>query len=161
MAQFDAFLKLDGVKGESQDDKHKNEIDILSWSWNLTNTGTGHVGGGGGAGKVKVGDLHITKRADSASPILFKNCATGTHIKSGILVVRKAGGTALEYLKLELTQILVSSITASTDEELPMLTEEVELNFATFKIHYTPQDEKGAGGATVDFSWDIAKNKAA
>jgi type VI secretion system secreted protein Hcp len=161
MAQFDAFLKLDGIKGESQDDKHKGEIDITSWSWNLTNTGTGHYGGGGGAGKVKVGDLVITKRIDSASPILFLNCATGTHIKTGTLVMRKAGGKALEYLKIELTQILVAKITSETDPELPMVTEEVELNFATFKIHYTPQDEKGAGGATVDAGYSMITNKAA
>ena len=29
----DAFLKLDGIDGESQDKEHKGEIDILAWSW--------------------------------------------------------------------------------------------------------------------------------
>src|ERR1035438_7173422 len=32
MALFDAFLKLDGIKGESADAKHKGEIDIYSFS---------------------------------------------------------------------------------------------------------------------------------
>lgn len=27
----DIFLKIDDVKGESRDDKHKDEIDVLSW----------------------------------------------------------------------------------------------------------------------------------
>lgn len=161
MAQFDAFLKLEGVKGESRDSKHEKEIDILSWTWNFTNQGTGHYGGGLGAGKVQVGDLHIKKRTDSSSPILIKHCAHGTHIKSGTLVVRKAGGNPLEYWKVDLADILVSSVTPYTDDNSPMLLEDVSLNFAEFHIHYTPQDEKGAGGATVDFGYNIAQNKAA
>ena len=37
---FDAFLKLDGVKGESFDNTHKGEIDILSFSWGVSQTST-------------------------------------------------------------------------------------------------------------------------
>ena len=29
----DIFLKIDGVKGESQVKGHKDEIEVLSWSW--------------------------------------------------------------------------------------------------------------------------------
>src|SRR5437016_2408814 len=46
MAIADYFLKLDGIEGEAQDSKHKNEIDLESWSWGETQTGT-HVAGGG------------------------------------------------------------------------------------------------------------------
>jgi len=35
MAQIDMFLKLDGIKGESQDHKHKDEIHIESFSWGM------------------------------------------------------------------------------------------------------------------------------
>ena len=31
-----SFWKLDGIKGESKDDKHKDEIDVLSWSWGMS-----------------------------------------------------------------------------------------------------------------------------
>ena len=31
----DMFLKIDGIKGESKDSKHKDEIDVLAWSWGL------------------------------------------------------------------------------------------------------------------------------
>ncbi len=161
MAQVDAFLKLDGIKGESQDEKHKSEIDILSWSWTLNNSGSAHYGAGMGAGKVQVGDIHITKRVDTSSAILLKCCSTGEHIKSGTLVVRKAGGAkALEYFKVDLDRILVSSIRPSSDPSSPDLMEDVALNFGSFKVTYTPQDDKGAGGATVDFAYDITKNKA-
>ena len=29
----DYFLKIDGIDGESQDDKHKDWIEVLSFSW--------------------------------------------------------------------------------------------------------------------------------
>ena len=36
MAQVDYFLKIDGVDGESGDDKHKGEIEVESFSWGET-----------------------------------------------------------------------------------------------------------------------------
>ncbi|HEY0303137.1 MAG TPA: type VI secretion system tube protein Hcp [Rhizomicrobium sp.] len=159
MAEVDAFLKLDGIKGEAADAKHSGEIAVLKWDWSLTNTGSAHYGQGMGAGKVQIGDIHILKRVDTSSPILVKACTTGQHIASGKLTVRKSGGTALEYFKVDLTGILVSSVRPWSDPNNPVLMEDIALNFATFKLTYTPQDEKGAGGATVDFGYDIQKNK--
>lgn len=49
---LDMFIKIDGIKGESTDDKHKDEIDVLSWSWGMSQSGTVHTTGGSGAGKV-------------------------------------------------------------------------------------------------------------
>lgn len=163
MSQVDAFLKLDGIKGESKDAKHKDEIEILNWHWGLTNTGSAHFGGGMGAGKVQVGDIHLIKRVDTSSPVMMKACATGKHIASGMLTVRKSGGenNQLEYFKVELKDILVSSINASSSEGSPWLSEEIALNFAEFKVTYTPQDERGGGGAQVEFGYNIAQNKSA
>ena len=109
MALFDAFLKLDGIKGESADAKHKGEIDIESFSWGLTQTAVSATGGGGGAGKVHISDIAVTKKTDASSPLLMLNCANGAHIKEATFVVRKAGGEQLEYLKIKLTDVLVSS----------------------------------------------------
>src|SRR6478609_2866958 len=100
---FDAFLKLDGIDGESTDDKHKNEIEVLSYSWGLTQSSSGDSGGGGGAGKATFQDLHFVSHLSKASPMLFLKCATGQHIKEGLITVRKAGGGQLEYLKITLT----------------------------------------------------------
>jgi len=92
VALFDAFLKLDGIKGESADAKHKGEIDIESFSWGMSQTGVSATGGGGGAGRVKVHDISFVKRTDASSPLLMLNCANGAHIKEANFVVRKAGG---------------------------------------------------------------------
>ena len=37
----DMFLKIDGIPGESTDDRHKDEIDILSYAWGESQPGTG------------------------------------------------------------------------------------------------------------------------
>ena len=37
----DIFAKIGDIKGESLDDKHKDEIEVLSWSWGVTNAGEG------------------------------------------------------------------------------------------------------------------------
>src|SRR6058998_1960135 len=105
----DMFLKLDGIKGESKDHKHGGEIHIESFSWGLTQTGAHASGGGGGAGKVSVQDLSISKLADKSSAALFLHCANGKHIPHGLITVRKAGEKPVEYLKIKVTDILVSS----------------------------------------------------
>src|SRR5689334_6431730 len=133
----DMFIKIGDVKGESTDDKHKGEIDVLSWSWGATQAGTSGIGGGGGAGKVQLQDLTITKYIDKASPTLFKMCCDGTHIPSTVLVVRKAGGTALEYLKITLDTAIVTSITTGGSGGQDRLTENITLNFAKIKMDYT------------------------
>ena len=90
----DYFLKLEGIKGESKDAKHKDEIDLLSFSWGATQQGTHAGGGGGGAGKVSFQDFHFVMKMSKASPLLLQAVATGKHIKQADLVARKAGGKA-------------------------------------------------------------------
>jgi type VI secretion system secreted protein Hcp len=161
MALFDAFLKLDGIKGESADAKHKGEIDISSFSWGASQTGVSATGGGGGAGKVHFQDIHFVKKTDASSPLLMLNCANGAHIKEGNFVVRKAGGTQLEYLKIKLTDILVSSFKdhgSISGGDIP--TESVTLNFAKVEYSYQPQGSDGkAQGGPILAGWDVKANQ--
>src|SRR5664279_5125033 len=73
----DFFLKIDGIKGESMDSTHKDEIDLQSWSWGETQTGSHAFGGGGGSGKVSMQDFHFVMNANLASPKLLLACASG------------------------------------------------------------------------------------
>jgi type VI secretion system secreted protein Hcp len=155
----DMFLKLEGVDGESKDDSHKKEIDVLAWSWGASQSGTGHTGGGSGAGKVSVQDVSVTKYVDSASHLLLLDCCNGQHIKKGTLVVRKAGATPLEYIKLTMEDIIVSGIHSGGSGGEDRLTETITLNFSKFKYEYTPQKADGSGDGTKETGWDIAANK--
>jgi type VI secretion system secreted protein Hcp len=153
------FIKLDDIKGESVDDKHKGEIDILSWSWGVAQTGTAHGGGGSGAGKGQVNDLTFTKQVDRSSPLLFQLCCSGTPLKKGLLTCCKAGGKALEYIKIGMDQVMVTSVTIGGDVGGDVINETVTLNFATMNYEYVPQKADGSGEASVSKGWDIAGNK--
>ena len=156
----DMYLKIDGIKGESQDDKHKDEIDVLSWSWGVTQSGSMHTGGGGGSGKAIFNDMSITKYVDAASPSLIKTCSTGEHLKEALLVVRKAGKDQQEYLKYILTDCLISSVSTGGSGGEDRLTENISINFAKFKVEYRPQNKDGTLGGVLPFTYSIEKNKA-
>jgi type VI secretion system secreted protein Hcp len=157
MAQADMFLKLTNIKGESVDAKHPNEIEVLSWSFGASQTGSAHSGTGSGTGKVAIQDLTVTHYVDSASTDLLKHLTNGKHIDEGLLVVRKAGGTAVEYLKIKMEQVMVTHISNGGGAGQDRITENVTLNFRKFTQSYTPQDEKGSPRPSSDFTWDIAK----
>ena len=154
----DMFLMLDGIKGESADSKHKGEIDIESFSWGMAQTGSGHRGSGSGSGKVDVNDISIVKVVDKSSPSLMLACANGKHIPKGKITVRKAGENPLDYLTIDLENILVSNYQASHATSADTPTESLTLNFVKVKLEYWTQTDKGAKGENANFSWDVAKN---
>lgn len=156
----DMFLKLDGIDGEAQDDKHKKEIDVLAWSWGSSQSGTTHMGQGGGGGKANIQDLSFTHYIDSSTHNLLQRVFDGKHIKEGTLVVRKAGGTPLEYLTVKMEDIMVTSVSTGGSGGEDRLTENVTLNFSKVQLIYKPQKEDGSADADKIAGWDIAENKA-
>lgn len=158
MALVDYFLKIDGIPGESQDAKHKDEIQVLSFSFGESQAGTMAFGGGGGAGKVQMQDFHFMMNVNKSSPTLFLRCATGEHIKSATLTARKAGKDQQDYLKVTLTDILVSSFQTNGDAHANSLpVDAVSLNFATVEIEYKPQNVDGSLGGAVKVKYDLKR----
>ncbi|MBS1825240.1 MAG: type VI secretion system tube protein Hcp [Acidobacteria bacterium] len=160
MAAVDYFLKFEGIDGESHDSKHKNEIDLESWSWGETNTGTGHSGGGHGAGKVVMQDLHFVSKFQKSSPKLMLACACGEHINKATLVCRRAGTEQQEYLKIVLTDVLVSSYQvggSSHGDVVP--TDQFSLNYAKIEFDYKPQKQDGTLDSSVKAGYNIKENK--
>lgn len=157
----DIFIKLDGINGESKDDKHKGEIDVFAYDLKVDQEGTRHVGSGGGAGKATFDDLTIFAQVDTSTTDLFQCCASGKHITNGVLTLRKAGDKPLEFLIVTLHDIIVSSVkfhAPNSDEPRHLV--EVKLNYAKIKIKYYPQADSGAAGVSTEGGWDIAANKA-
>ena len=155
----DMFLNIEGeIEGEAQDAKHKNEIDILAWSWGMSQSGSFHMGGGGGSGKANFQDLSVTKWVDKASAILQVYCANGDHFPSAVLTVRKAGKKPLEYIKITMTDLLVTSVSTGGSGGEDRLTENVTFNFRAVKYEYVPQKQDGSGDAAKTFEWNIAEN---
>src|SRR5262249_55993094 len=109
----DIFAKLGDIKGESLDDKHKDQIEVLSWSWGVSNLGQvggGSTGGGGGAGKASFHDLSFTHKIDKPSPLLWRGCAIGQHLKEATITRRKAGKGQQEFLVIKMNDVIITSV---------------------------------------------------
>lgn len=156
----DIYLKIDGIKGESKDSKHKDDIEVLAWSWAQTQSGSAHRGGGMGSGKVEMQDIHFTKYLDKATPKLILACAKGEHIPKAELVMRKAGGEQKEYLKISLEDIMVSGYSSSGSGGGDTPTENLSLNFGKITLEYFEQDNKGTMTSAGKAIYDVKANKA-
>jgi type VI secretion system secreted protein Hcp len=156
----DMFMKLTKLEGEAQDEKHKNEIDVLAWSWGMSQSGTMHSGAGGGGGKVAIQDLSFTKWVDKSSPTLMMYCSQGDQFDEAKLTVRKAGGKEpLEYLIITMKEVIITSLSTGGSGGEDRLTENVTLNFAEVNVDYQPQNQDGSKlGGPVKYGWNIATN---
>lgn len=160
MAAVDYFLKIDGIPGESKDAKHEGEIDVDSWSWGSTQSGSMAQGGGGGAGKVSMADFKFTMRVNQASPKLMLAHASGQHIPSAVLTCRKAGTEQQEYMKINFTDLIISSYQAggnATASVMPV--DQVAFNFSQIQFEYSPQQSDGTLGAASKVGWNVKKNQ--
>lgn len=152
------FLKLDGITGESTHDAHKGEIDVESWSWGVSNSSSTSGGGGGGAGKASFQDFHFVSRISKASPALFTACASGSHIKEGLLSGARGAGKGTDYLKYKLRDVVVTSLMqGDTDVEPPV--EQFSLSYSKVEWSYTPQSPSGKLQQPVKAGWDLKANK--
>jgi len=155
----DYFLDLKGIKGEAQDNKYKGWIDIHSWSFGSTQSGAGgHAGGGSGAGKVNMHDITVTKHTDSASADLFLKTCNGKHYDEGTIIARKAGEKPMEFLKIKLTQVFVTSYSLGGSHHDDTPTESVTLNFAKINMDYLVQKPDGSVSPAGQMGWDVAAN---
>jgi type VI secretion system secreted protein Hcp len=155
----DIFAKIGDIKGESLDDKHKDEVEVLSFSWGVLNSGSIVSGGGGGAGKATFHDLSFVHNIDKASPVLMQACATGVHLKEATITHRKAGKGQHEFLIVKMNDVIITSVThggSSADNGYP---ENVSLAFAKVNLEYKPQNADGSMGAAVHFKYDIKGSK--
>ena len=160
----DMFLKIDGIPGESTDDKHGQWIDMLSMSQGVTQTAgvdRSAVGGHTG-GRVDVSELSFMKLMDASSMLLTDACNTGKHIPTCEIELCTASGEKHTFMKYKLTDVLVSSVQTSHSsggDSRP--TESISLNFGKIEWEYIPFDNTGKAGKSVRAVWDLAKNKNA
>jgi len=158
---LDIFLKIDGIDGESTDDKHAKSIEVLAWSWGASNGGGFHSGAGGAtAGRVNIQDISLTKYTDASTATLFQHVCNGKHIKSALLTVRKATGDGKlgDFLKYSFTDIIVSSYSSGTSTGEGRPTENLSFAFGKVAMEYFKQDAKGALSVAGQASWDLIKN---
>lgn len=153
----DYFLKLDGIQGESSDDKHKNEIQLLSFSWGASNVSSVAGTGGSGAGKVDLSDFSAMTYFDKSTPKFFKSVTTGQHIPTGTLSAIKSGADGKPYLKIDFKELFVTSLQISASSEIPSVS--LSFSYNEIKIDYSVQDEKGNLASIGPVGWNVKTNK--
>ena len=156
----DMHFKIDTIGGQSQIKGFEGQIQVQSFSWNMSQTTSFGSSSGGGAGRVNMGDLTFVHSVDKGTPKLMVACCTGAHLKDAILVCRKAGGdNAVDFMKITLTNVIVSSVSPSGSNDSDTPSEAVSLSFAEYKVEYQEQDNKGAKkGGPVIAGFNVQKN---
>lgn len=139
---FDAFLKLTGIKGESQVKGFEDQIQIESFHWGVAQTiVTGGSGGGGATGRPTRKDFLFTAGSSMASPALFSHCVSGKHIQEGLLTLRAAGESPSTFSTIKLTDVLVAAYDQGGDDDGDAPMDEVSLNFRKIDFSYNGESE--------------------
>lgn len=158
---FDAFLKIDGISGESTDDKHKDWIEIKNYNQGLHQaaSATASSSGGATAERVNFGDFSVVKLVDKSSPKLFESCCTGKHIKDVVIEICRAGADKQKFLEIRLEQVIISSYVQDGGSDFPL--ETITFSAGKYKMVYSQQKRAdGTLAGNVSGGWDLTQNKA-
>ena len=154
----DIFAKLGDIEGESTDDKHKDEVEVLSYSWGVTNPAHIGTGGGGGAGRATFQDLSIVHKIDKASPQLLRACATGQHLKEATITFRKAGKAQQEFLIIKMNDVIITGVVQNSPSS-EVESETVRLEFGQVDWEFKPQKADGSLDVGIHFKFDLKTHK--
>ena len=157
----DCFLKIDGIPGESTDDKHKEWIEVLSYSSGVSQMAAGDrsTGGAASAGRCSHQDFSIVKELDKTSPTLDLQCCNGTHIKKVAVELCRATGDKTKYMEYIMEDVIISSVSiGGGGGGLP--TESVTFNYGKITWNYIQTDhETGAPKGNIQKYWSLILNK--
>ncbi len=156
---FDAFIKIDGIEGESTDDKHQGWIEVLHYDMGLTQKSSATASSAGGASTERAAfqDFNFTKLLDKATPNLALACAAGTHIDKITVEICRAGAEKVRFMAYEMSNCIISKVLMESGGDFPF--ENVGINYGSVNWCYTQQKRAGGGAAgNVAAGWDLQKN---
>jgi type VI secretion system secreted protein Hcp len=157
-AETQYFLKLDGIQGDSTNDLHLGEIDVLSVALGVLQPQMQrYAGGGASAAKTEITPITVSKVVDRSSPMLFLACATGKKIPTAVLAATRVGEPPQDYYTITLSDVLISSFSQSAEEG--GVIESVGISFTKITLKYTPQNPNGTPGTPIIVSFDLKANK--
>ena len=158
----DYFLKIIEIQGESQDARHRGEIVLDAWSYGGTVGGkpSGPTRPSVVSGRFSAQDFQFTAKVSKASPKLFEACTTGMRLRDVTLFARRAGTEQQDYLRIRLSDVLISSYQLSGSSgsgDVPL--DQVSCAYAKIEIEYKEQRPDGSLGGPVTAMFDLGKNR--
>lgn len=159
-----AYIKFDGVDGESEDKDHKKWSDLLSFSQSLHKPGGGATGAARRRGDVVLEDIQVTKQLDKSSPKIAEAVCKGKVFPKVEIEVTASitDSGRVTYYKYELKNVSVTSYSVSgggQSEDKP--TEDLSLNFEEIKVTYTENDREGKKKGNIEYGWKVEEGEAA
>lgn len=162
---IDVYLQIEGIKGESQDDKHKDWIEVtgIHWGVHQPRCTTVSTGGGHTAERAELSDVSFSKIADLSTPVLLQTCAMGRTIPKAKLEFFRAdgNGTRVKYFVVELENVLIGMVKPHLGGGTSYLVETVNLKYSKVKWIYTRQCIEGGSSGSTAGGWDCASNRIA
>lgn len=158
-----AFVEIEGIKGESTSAQGKDQIEILSFNHGVSMPLTsGPSNTSRASGRAVHQDFTITKYFDIASPTLHLKCSAGEDIKSIKIHIWKADAAAnpIEYITYTMESCIVTSVSVgggSGDQPI----ETVTFNYKKITWDYNQQLQPSPGGkkGKSSSSWSLEENK--
>lgn len=154
-----AFIKFEGIDGESTDDDHKGWSDLVTFDQIIHTPGTTAADGTWRPGVAVLEDIVVTKDLDKASPKLAEAVCRGKMFPLVQVHVARNFGVAstVVYYAYELRNVIVTSYSvggSTATGGIPM--EQVSLNFEEIKVTYTEFDAMGRKKGNVEYTWNVA-----
>lgn len=155
------FLTVGPIKGESKDQGHPGEIEILDVKLETIQprSATASFTGGHTAARSELSKFSVIKAVDLSSPALWQQCANGTTMDKLKLTFERADvqGRPTQYLVIEALNVIVSRIgTEIGPEGMPL--ETVEFHVGAVKQTYTSQKPEGGAGGKNVAQYSFVKN---
>lgn len=160
---LDVYLQIEGIKGESQDNTHKDWIEVngIHWGVHQPKSATASTGGGHTAERVELSDISFSKLSDISSPILLQTCASGKTIQRAKFEFFRADGNGerVKYFAIEIENVLIGMVAPHMGGNELILSENVNLKFSRVNWKYTQQKIAGGSGGNTAGGWDLATNR--
>ncbi len=156
---FDAFVKIDGIEGESADSHYFGWMEVLDYGINFDQKATRTTSSAGGfsVGRVRFSEFTFRKQLDLSSPAIAIACADGTHIDAVTIVVCRSGKDKIKFMEYQLGNCMISEVLTIGGGEFP--SETISITFA--KIVWTYSQQKRQGGmvaGNLATGWNLQRN---
>jgi type VI secretion system secreted protein Hcp len=162
---IDTYLQIDGIKGESRDDSHKDWIEVTKIHWGIhqPKSATSSTGGGHTAERAYLTELSLSKLTDLSTPLLLQTCSSGKTLPRAKLEFFRADGDGarVKYFSIEIENVLIGLVKPNLGGADSFMSENINLKFSKVKWAYVQQKIGGGCGGNTAGGWDLSTNKIA